>query len=123
MNTRCHPEQIAAVYWPGCAVHNHIVTVKTLIPTGTRFKFSGKDYHNTAGPAWWVECSSPVMTKLGAVSRFPVYDMDLRPIDEPRNGGTEQTIFQKPVGLTRIEDVQRQIAAANEARKYHRSQS
>lgn len=79
------PEQLAVVNWPDCAVHDHIVTTKELIPTGTSFLFAGKLYCNSEGPAWWVECPSPIMTKLGKVTRFPVYDRDLRPIGTPGN--------------------------------------
>lgn len=91
------PGEMAVVYWPDCAVHNHIVTTKELIPQGTWFYFAGKPYHNSAGPAWWVECPSPIFTKLGKVTRFPVYDKDLRPIFPPERGGVEQRTFQRPV--------------------------
>lgn len=91
------PGELAVVNWPNSSAHNRIVTTREFIAPNTRIWFCGKERRTVAGPAWWVESPAPVASIHGPVSRFPIYDMHLRPIGTPDHGGVEQSTFQKPL--------------------------
>lgn len=115
---------MAVVVWPGKVANNHFVEVLDYIPPGTPANVGGRQYRGIADPAWWVRCSSPLSARTGElITEFPVRDANLRRIGRPDHDGVEESSFQKPVAITRIEAVKQQIAELNETRKYRGSQA
>ena len=94
---RCTTGELAAIFWPGCTVHGHIVMTKTFIAKGVSFDFNGKKYTTEHGPGWWVECKTPILTAAGALTMFPVYDHFLRPLARPAESGLDFMEQRKPL--------------------------